>query len=176
LTNLPTYQFTNSPSFAFPYTRLVQSKLTVLIAACAVAVSGMLTTSAQGVHAVPRPPAAPPGPPPPEAGSAAPDGYAPTPQWLGRPPPPRRAKPAAYDVQTVAEGLSGAFCFAFLPDNRIIIGERPGRIKIVNRDGTVSEPITGLPSNLWTRGQGLFEVRPDHAFATNRRIYLTYTV
>jgi glucose/arabinose dehydrogenase len=34
-----------------------------------------------------------------------------------------------------------------------------------------------MPSNLWARGgQGLYEVRPDRAFATNRTIYLTYTV
>ena len=93
---------------------------------------------------------------------------------LARPEP---AKTAAYDVETVAEGLAGAFCFSFLPDGRIIVGERPGRIKIVGKDGKVSEPIDGMPSNMWARGgQGLFEVRPDRAFATNRTIYLTYTV
>ena len=72
--------------------------------------------------------------------------------------------------------MSGAFCFSFLPDGRIIVGERAGRIKIVAKDGTVSPPIEGLPASLWTRGQGLFEVRPDIAFSANRAIYLTYTV
>ena len=38
-----------------------------------------------------------------------------------------------------------------------------------------AEPIEGLPANLWAHGQGLFEVRADKAFATNRTIYLTYT-
>jgi len=76
----------------------------------------------------------------------------------------------------VAEGLSGAFCFDFLPDGRIIVGERAGRIKIIAKDGKIADPIAGLPENLWTRNQGLFEVRPDRAFATNRTIYLTYTV
>ena len=70
-----------------------------------------------------------------------------------------------------------AFCFSFLPDGRIIVGERPGRIRIVGKDGKVSEPLDGMPANLFVRGgQGLFEVRPDRAFATNRTIYLTYTV
>jgi len=33
-----------------------------------------------------------------------------------------------------------------------------------------------MPANLWAKGQGLFEVRPDRAFAANRILYLTYTV
>src|SRR4030095_11045905 len=87
------------------------------------------STAAQAVHAAPRPPAQAPGGPRPEDGSAAPDGYAAIPEWLGPTRAPRPRKTAAYLVETVAEGLSGAFCFDFLPDGRIIVGERPGRIK-----------------------------------------------
>jgi glucose/arabinose dehydrogenase len=57
----------------------------------------------------------------------------------------------------------------------MIAAERPGHIRLIGKDGKVSE-IQGLPSNLWARGQGLFEVRPDRAFASNRTLYLTYTV
>jgi glucose/arabinose dehydrogenase len=135
-----------------------------------------ITAMAQGVRPVPRPPAAPPGPANPETGSAAPDGYAPLPEWLGQTRAPRPAKTEAYTVETVAEGFSGAFCFSFLPDGRMLVGERAGRIKMVAKDGSVSEPLEGLPANLWTRGQGLFEVRGDRAFASNRTIYMTYTV
>ena len=131
---------------------------------------------AQGVKAVPRPPAQPPGPPNPANGSTAPDGYAPRPQWPSQTHAPAPQVITEYAVETVAEGLSGAFCFSFLPDSRIIVGERAGRIKIVAKDGRVSPPIEGLPASLWTRGQGLFEVRPDIAFSANRAIYLTYTV
>jgi glucose/arabinose dehydrogenase len=107
----------------------------------------------------------------------APDGYAPLPEWLGQTRASRAAKTAAYDVETVAEGFAAAFCFSFLPDGRIIVGERPGRIRIVGKDGKVSEPIDGMPGNLFVRGgQGLYEVRPDRAFAANRTIFLTYTV
>jgi aldose sugar dehydrogenase len=144
-------------------------------AACLLAWSS--AAQAQPVRAVPRPPAQAPGPPRPEDGSAAPDGYAPLPEWLGQTRASRAAKTAAYDVETVAEGFAAAFCFSFLPDGRIIVGERPGRIRIVGKDGKVSEPIDGMPGNLFVRGgQGLYEVRPDRAFATNRTIYLTYTV
>ena len=135
-----------------------------------------LALATQSATAIPRPPAQAPGPPRPEDGSAAPDGYAPIPQWLGQTRAPHPQKTASYDVQTIAEGLAGAFCFDFLPDGRIIVGERAGRIKIVGADGKIGEPLEGLPANLWARGQGLFEVRPDRRFAANRTIYLTYTV
>jgi glucose/arabinose dehydrogenase len=78
-------------------------------------------------------------------------------------------------VETFAEGFTGAFSFNFLPDGRILVAERPGHLKLVAKDGKVSE-IDGLPANLWARGQGLFEVRPDRAFAANRTLYLTFTV
>jgi glucose/arabinose dehydrogenase len=136
---------------------------------------GGVALVAQAIHAVPRPPAAAPGPAKPEDGSTAPDGYAPTPARPGQTRAPHPAKPAAFAVQTVAEGFAGAMSFAFLPDGRMIVGERPGRIKIVAKDGKPSEPLEGMPSNLWAHGQGLFDARPDRAFATNRTIYLTYT-
>src|SRR5215813_1356590 len=114
----------------------------------AIALALGVSALAQTVKPVPRPPAPPQGPPNPEAGSAAPDGYAPLPAWLGQTRAPRPAKTVAYAVETVAEGLSGAFCFSFLPDGRILVGERQGRIKIVAKDGKVSEPLDGLPANL----------------------------
>jgi aldose sugar dehydrogenase len=131
---------------------------------------------AQAVPPVARPPALPSGPPNSELGSAAPDGYAPAPQWPSQTKAPQPAAPSVFKVEPVAEGLDGAFAFHFMPDGRIIVSERPGRIRIVSKDGKVSDPIDGLPSSLWARGQGLFEVLPDRAFATNRTLYLSYTV
>ena len=133
-------------------------------------------TAAQNDRTIPRPPAQAPGPPKSEDGGTAPDGYAPIPEWLGQTRAPHPAKSATYDVETVAEGLADAFCFDFLQDGRIIVGERAGRIRIVAKNGQVSEPLGGMPPDLWAHGQGLFEVRPDRAFASNRTIYLTYTV
>lgn len=140
-----------------------------LVASLCVPVSAL---EAQGVRAAPRPPAQT-GTPANE--SATPDGYAPIPAWAGQTRAPRATKTAAYTVETVAEGFMGGFSFNFLPDGRILVGERPGHIKLVGKDGKVSE-IEGLPANLWARGQGLFEVRPDRSFATNRTLYLTFTV
>jgi glucose/arabinose dehydrogenase len=146
-------------------------RLLVTGAAC-VAV-GAVVMSAQ-TKTVPRPPAQPPGQQPPGE-SAAPDGYQPIPQWLGQTHAPAPAKTEAFRVETFAEGLNGAFSFHFLPDGRIIVGERGGRIKIVGRDGKISEPLDGLPEIFVGGPQGLFEVQPDRAFASNRVLYLTYT-
>src|SRR5438874_11210212 len=110
---------------------------TVVGLAAACVVMNATRVAAQPVRAVPRPPAQAPGPPRPEDGSAAPDGYAPIPQWLGQTRASKPAHSAAFDVQTVVEGLNGAFCFDFLPDGRIIVGERAGRIRIVGTTGAL---------------------------------------
>ncbi len=135
--------------------------------------AGARVAGLQGIRSVLRPPAAAQTP---ATESAAPDGYAPIPQWLGQTRAPVPAKTAAYQVEDVASGLMGAFSFHFLPDGRIIVAERPGRIKVVAKDGKISEPLDGLPANLWARGQGVYEALPDRAFATNRTLYITYTV
>ena len=123
---------------------------------------------------VPRPPALPAGEQPPGE-SAAPDGYAPLPQWLGQTRAPAPAKTEAFTVHTFAEGLNGAG-FQFLPDGRIIVAEKNGRIRIVSTQGKVSEPLAGMPPDMFTAGQSLFSVQPDTRFATNRTIYFTYAV
>ena len=88
------------------------------------------------------------------------------------------AKTAEYDVETVAEGLNGRDSLP-LPPRRPHHRRRAARAASRSSAKTARCPSrsAGLPSNLWARGgQGVFEVRPDRAFATNRTIYLTYTV
>src|SRR6266516_2773244 len=132
----------------------------LLVAGAACVALGVVVTNAQN-RPVPRPPAQVAGQQPPGE-SAAPDGYAPIPMWLGQTRAPLPQKTAAFEVQTFAQGLNGAFSFHFLPDGRIIVGERAGRIRIVGKDGKLSEPVGGMPSNMFVRGgQGLFEVAPD---------------
>src|SRR4029077_174535 len=142
---------------------MIRSTIRAAVCLCLIAASS--AASGQAVRPAPRPPAPVRGARP--EGSAAPDGYAPIPAWLGqaRAPHPAPGKQSpAFDVETVAEGFTGAFCFSFLPDGRILVGERPGHIKIVGKDGK-STPVEGLPANLYARN-GLFEVRADRAFVT----------
>jgi glucose/arabinose dehydrogenase len=78
-------------------------------------------------------------------------------------------------VVTVARGLEHPWGLAFLPDGRMLVTERPGRLRIVARDGTLSAPLAGVP-RVETGGQGgLLDVALAPDFATSRTIYLSYS-
>lgn len=65
---------------------------------------------------------------------------------------------------------------ALLPDGRILITEKPGRLRIFD-NGSLSEPIDGVPDVVYrgARDQGgLLDVAVDPEFAQNRYIYLSY--
>lgn len=77
-------------------------------------------------------------------------------------------------ITTVAEGLEHPWSLAFLPDGRMLVTERPGRLRYVTRDGGVSEPLAGLPA-IFAEGQGgLLDVILDPDFGQNSRIYFSY--
>ena len=146
----------------------------VLVAGVACVALG--SVMAAQTRTVPRPAALPPGQP--QGESAAPDGYQPLPAWLGQTRAPAPAKTETFTVETFSEGLNGAW-FRFLPDGRILLGERTGRIRIVGKDGKAGEPLAGMPADMFVpqgQGQSLFSVQPDRNFAANRTIYFTYAV
>ena len=77
-------------------------------------------------------------------------------------------------VETVASGLVHPWSLAFLPDGRMLVTERPGRMRIVTRDGKLSPPLAGVPK-VSVRGQaGLLDVALDRAFAENQTIYFCF--
>ncbi|HEY2134296.1 MAG TPA: PQQ-dependent sugar dehydrogenase [Xanthobacteraceae bacterium] len=78
-------------------------------------------------------------------------------------------------VTTFARGLVNPWSLAFLPDGRMLVTERPGRMRIVAPDGTLSPPLAGLPP-VHAGGQGgLLDVRLDHDHATNHLLYFCYS-
>jgi glucose/arabinose dehydrogenase len=82
---------------------------------------------------------------------------------------------ATLQVTTVADGLDQPWGIDFLPDGRMIVTEKPGRLRIVSRDGRVSAPIGGVPQ-VDFRGQGgLLDVTVHPRFAENRLVYLSYS-
>ena len=77
-------------------------------------------------------------------------------------------------VETIASGLENPWGLAFLPDGRMLVTERPGRLRIIAKDGTKSEPLKGVPE-LFAQGQGgLLDVKLDPGFASNGLVYLSY--
>jgi glucose/arabinose dehydrogenase len=76
---------------------------------------------------------------------------------------------------TVTRGLQHPWGLAFLPDGRLLVTERPGRMRIVERDGKLSPPLSGVPA-VDARGQGgLLDVALDPAFASNQLVYWSYS-
>ncbi len=79
-------------------------------------------------------------------------------------------------VEEVAKGLDHPWALAFLPDNKgMLITEKPGNLRIVSPDGTLSKPLSGVPK-VWAQGQGgLLDVVLSPSFATDRMVYLTFS-
>ena len=80
-----------------------------------------------------------------------------------------------YSVEVVATGIASGYAIEFMPDGRILLVERPGRLKIIDRSGQLSAPVAGLPTMYAGGPQGLVGAIADRNFPANRAIYLAYT-
>ena len=132
-------------------------RIQLITATLTLAVAGAVNfASAQGVD--PRPPNNP------EQKSAS----------AGQTDAPESKSSVAFDVVTVAEGLVNPWSLAFLPNGKMLVTERPGRLRVLGADGKLSAPVTGLPT-VDARGQGgLLDVVLDPGFAKNSLIYWSY--
>ena len=77
-------------------------------------------------------------------------------------------------VETVAQGLAHPWGMQFLPDGRMLVTERPGRLRVVGVDGKISAPVAGLPQVFASGQGGLLDVVLDPNFAQSRVIYWSY--
>jgi glucose/arabinose dehydrogenase len=82
----------------------------------------------------------------------------------------------SYKIQEVASGLNFPWSLAFLPDGSLLVTERTGKLTRVS-NGEVSAPITGLPVDMYVKGQGgLLEVVLHPNFASNQWVYISYAM
>ena len=80
----------------------------------------------------------------------------------------------AVKVETIANGIVHPWSLQFLPDGRMLVTERPGRLRIVSRDGTLSPIIAGVPK-VHAAGQGgLLDVALTPDFATSQEIFFSF--
>jgi glucose/arabinose dehydrogenase len=77
-------------------------------------------------------------------------------------------------AETVAKGLEHPWALAFLPDGRILVTERPGRLRIVGMDGRLSDPLGAVPEVVARNQGGLLDVAIDPKFEQNHLVYLSY--
>jgi glucose/arabinose dehydrogenase len=134
-------------------TRFLGSVLCLLATACGGGGDGGSTTD------VPSPPPAP----------------APAPAPVPAPAPP----PGPLKVVELATGLAGPWSLAFLPDGRMLVTQRGGQLRLRNADGSAAnggnDQVCCVPA-VDVEGQGgLLDVAVDPGFATNRRIYFSFT-
>ena len=113
-------------------------------------------------------------------GEAIVDGQEPRP---GLPPAPLADTPLVLDsaevariqVSVVTRGLEHPWALAFLPDETLLVTERPGRVRVI-RDGHLDpSPVGGVPAVHADGLAGLMDIAIHPRFDENRFIYLTYT-
>jgi aldose sugar dehydrogenase len=96
------------------------------------------------------------------------------PAFEGQTRAPEQKLGVAFQATEVAKGLKFPWAIALLPDGRLLVTERQGALRIVGKDGTLSEPLAGVPE-VMSRGQGgLLDVVLAPDFAKSRTIYLSY--
>ncbi|MFT3963527.1 PQQ-dependent sugar dehydrogenase [Propionivibrio sp.] len=94
---------------------------------------------------------------------------------LGPPFAARAQDAAPFRVVTVADGLEHPWSLAFLPDGRMLVTERPGRLRLVSADGRLDpRPLAGVPKVAAVGQGGLLDVALHPQFARNGWIYLSY--
>lgn len=88
--------------------------------------------------------------------------------------PQQAALPEGTRLETWASGLDRPWSLAFLPQGGALVTERPGRLRVIAPDGSLSAPVAGVPPVFAKGTAGLFDVVLHPDYANNQRIYLSY--
>ncbi|WP_111414808.1 PQQ-dependent sugar dehydrogenase [Billgrantia lactosivorans] len=98
-----------------------------------------------------------------------------TPHALAQPKESVQTEAGALSIDTVVDGLVHPWGMAFLPDGRLLITEREGRLRLLSQEETLSEPLEGAP-DVFNRGQGgMLDVALHPDFESNRQVYLSFS-
>jgi glucose/arabinose dehydrogenase len=87
---------------------------------------------------------------------------------------PERKTRQPIKVETFAAGLSHPWGMAFLPDGRVLLTERPGRMRVINKDGKLLPALQGVPPVVASGQGGLLDVALAPDFPTSNQIYFSY--
>ncbi len=88
--------------------------------------------------------------------------------------PAAQAQAGAVTTEVVARGLQNPWGLAFIGNGRMLVTERPGRMRVVAPDGSLGEPLAGVPQVDVVGQGGLLDVTTDRDFARNRTLYFCY--
>jgi glucose/arabinose dehydrogenase len=88
---------------------------------------------------------------------------------------PQPAQPTAVSTEVWAEGLGIPWGIAPLPNGRLLVTERAGRLRLVDTDGSVSDPLAGVPEVAATGQGGLLDVKIGPNFVEDRSVFLSFS-
>src|SRR5688500_15089028 len=89
---------------------------------------------------------------------------------------PIRSEKHAFNVNVLVQGLQNPWSIAWLPDGRMLVTERTGRLRIVSKDFKLDpKAIEGLPKIVVGGQGGLFEVAVHPRYSENGWIYISYS-
>ncbi|CAN5923349.1 PQQ-dependent sugar dehydrogenase [soil metagenome] len=86
-----------------------------------------------------------------------------------------RSSKANYRLVTLSRDLVQPWSIAFLPDGRILVTERPGRLRVFANGRLERTPLAGVPKVQASGQGGLLDVCLHPQFAQNRVLYLSYS-
>jgi aldose sugar dehydrogenase len=79
-----------------------------------------------------------------------------------------------YRVVSLTSELTHPWALAFLPDDSMLISERPGRLRVFRDGALLADPVPGLPPITATGQGGLLDLALHPGFEQNRWLYFTY--
>lgn len=79
-----------------------------------------------------------------------------------------------FRVETVAAGLEVPWGFAWLPNGDMLVTERPGRVRMIQKGKLRDEPVYEVPDVEPSGESGLMDVSIHPQFAANSYVYLAY--
>ena len=79
-----------------------------------------------------------------------------------------------FRIEVLATGLEVPWATAFLPDGRILVTERPGRLRVLQDGQLLSEPVAGTPAVQVGQDAGMFDIALHPDYDDNGWIYLSY--
>ncbi len=86
-----------------------------------------------------------------------------------------RSREHTFRLEIIAENLNEPWSINWLPDGRMLVTEKSGRLRFITNDQLDPQPISGIPA-VYNRGQGgLLEVTPHPHYKNNGWIYLAYS-
>jgi len=89
--------------------------------------------------------------------------------------PQPKSEQGPFKVTTVAEGFEHPWGLALLPDGRMLITERAGRLRLIDKNGKTSAPLQGLPKIAAGSQGGLLDLTLSPKFASDNLVYFSFS-